>query len=86
MKALKARLAKLEARLAPKRLFSRVVLIGVFNDLPGYSKSDIIGAGIGGRNIYRLHGETVDALTERASSELGMQFLFAIYSNGSQAC
>jgi hypothetical protein len=77
--SLKERLARLEARLGPKRVgFPVVVLIGVFD----CDDADVMGCGIGGRKVFRKDGETLDELKWRASRELNMQFLFAVYVDG----
>ena len=79
---LKRRLAKLERELrAMKRAFPISILIGVYD-----RDADIVGAGIGAKKVERRVGESVDDLTNRASAELGMQFLFAIYTDGTDAC
>ena len=79
---LRKRLETLEAtRATLKAVFSKSVLVGVFDN-----DDDIIGAGICGIKVFREPGETISQLTARASRSLGMQVLFAIYSDGSEAC
>jgi hypothetical protein len=79
---LRLRLEKLEAKSAAKEhVFGQAVLIGVFGN-----DHNVAGAGILGRTVKREENETVEALTSRASRILGMQFLFAIYADGTEAC
>jgi hypothetical protein len=78
---LKSRLAKLEARLAAKiNILPNAVLVSIYE-----RENDVVAAGIGGNNVLRQDGESLDALTARASLELGMQILFAIYADGTEA-
>ena len=80
--SLKTRIAKLEQRLAAKNGgFPVSILIGLYDD----NAEKIIGAGICGKVVYRNSGEPVDVLTARASRELGMQVLFAIYADRTEA-
>ena len=80
--SLERRLAKLEAGRALKANdFSDAVMVGVFN----HDHEDIVGAGICGSRVWRTPGETIAALTARASRELGMQVLFAVYKGGTEA-
>jgi len=79
---LKRRLDKLQtARVAKNAQFLNSVMVGVLNHDP----DDIIGAGISGLKVLREPGETIGHLTVRASRILGMQVLFAIYRNGTEA-
>jgi hypothetical protein len=79
---LRLRLEKLEAKSAAKEhVFSQAVLIGVFGDA-----NNVVGAGILGRNVLREEGEPIEIMTARASRILGMQFLFAIFADGTEAC
>jgi hypothetical protein len=78
---IKSRLVKLEALLAAKtNIMPNVVLVCIYE-----RENDVVAAGIGGNNVLRQDGEPLDALTARASRELGMQFLFAIYADGIEA-
>jgi hypothetical protein len=79
---LRLRLEKLEAKSAAKEhVFPQAVLIGVFDNA-----HNVVGAGILGRKVLREEGETVENMTARASRILGMQFLFAIFADGTEAC
>lgn len=80
--SLKTRVAKLEQRLAAKNEgFSVSILIGLYEG----NSDNIVGAGVGDKRVERRVGESVDALSARASRELGMQVLFAIYVDGTEA-
>lgn len=80
--SLKQRLARLESKAAAKEnMFPQTILVGAYGD----NDHDIVAAGIGGRSIARLAGETIQQLSKRASYALKMQVLFAVYSNGREA-
>ena len=78
---LKARLTKLETRLAIESVDFPSVAFGEYDR----TDNEIVGVGRNGQNIERQSGEPVDEMIVRAQRQLRQKIVFIIYAGNSHS-